>query len=96
MKVEERDVKLVIANKNIVGNKLANPLYNERGIMFLNSGNVITENVLRQLKKMCITSVYIEDGNDEMALQEVIPTEVKVRNIKLIKQVFNDAKRMIL
>jgi HD-GYP domain-containing protein (c-di-GMP phosphodiesterase class II) len=83
-------MKLVRINDNLVGQTLANNIYTENGVMFLNKGSKISENMISRLKKMNIYSVYIEDGNDEISLQEVIPTTVKLQAIKHLKEIFDE------
>lgn len=85
-------MKLVLANDNLVGEVLANPIYTENGIMFLNKGNKISETVISRLKRMGIATIYVEDGNDEIALQEVLPTPFKLQSLKLLKEVFQEIK----
>lgn len=89
-------MKLVLANDNLVGELLANPIYTENGMMFLNKGNRISETVLSRLKKMGVTTIYVEDGNDEINLQEVLPTPSKLLSLKLLKEVFEEIKKKIV
>lgn len=86
-------MKLILINDNLIGEVLANPIYTENGVMFLNKGSKITENVISRLKRMGIITVYIEDGNDEINLQDVLPTPIKLQAIKSLKQVFDEIKK---
>jgi HD-GYP domain-containing protein (c-di-GMP phosphodiesterase class II) len=86
-------VKLVLANNSLVGKVLANPIYTENGTLFFNKGNVITETVVSRLKKMGVATLYIEDGNDEFNLQEVLPAPIKLKAVKLLKEVFDEIKK---
>ena len=86
-------MKLVLANDKLIGKVLANPIYTEYGMMFLNKGNTINETVISRLKKMGITTIYIEDGNDEITLQEVIPTPIKLKSLNLLKELFEEIKK---
>lgn len=86
-------MKLVLANNNLVGEILANPIYTENGMMFLNKGNKINKTVISRLKKMGVTTIYVEDGNDEINLQEVLSTPVKIQYLKLLKEVFEEIKK---
>lgn len=85
-------MKLVIVNEKLVDEVLANPIYTENGILFANKGNTISSAVIKRLKNMGITTIYIEDGNDEITLQEVLPTPVKLQILKSLKQVFKEAQ----
>lgn len=85
-------MKLVVVNEKLVGDTLANPIYTENGMMFLNKGNKINGTLIKRLKKMGIITIYIEDGIDEISLQEILPTPVKLRVVKLLKEVFKEVK----
>lgn len=85
-------MKLVLANDNLIGEFLASPIYTENGMMFLSKGSKIGETAISRLKKMGVTTIYVEDGNDAINLQEVLPTEVKFQSLKLLKEVFEEIK----
>lgn len=42
---------------------------------------------------MGITTIYIEDGNDEIDLQEVLPTPIKLKSLIALKEVFEEIKK---
>ncbi|ADL53939.1 HD-GYP domain-containing protein [Clostridium cellulovorans] len=86
-------MKLVLLNKNLVNKTLANSIYTENGVMFVSKGNIITDSCITKLKRMGFTTVYIEDGNDEVTLQEVLEAPIKLHAIKVLKQIFDDTKR---
>lgn len=86
-------MKLVLTSDKLIGKVLANPIYTESGIMFLNKGNKISENVVSRLKKMNVTTLYIEDGNDDITLQEVLPTPIKLQAIKALKEIFDEVQK---
>ncbi|MDP4144019.1 MAG: HD domain-containing protein [Bacillota bacterium] len=85
-------MKLVVVSEKLIGNILANSIYTESGVMFLNKGNKINDTVIKRLKKMCITTIYIEDGNDDITLQEVLPTPIKLQVLKSLKLLFKEVK----
>ncbi|MBE6066713.1 MAG: HD domain-containing protein [Clostridium lundense] len=85
-------MKLVIVNEKLVDKVLGNPIYTENGMLFANKGNTISSAVIKRLKSMGITTIYIEDGNDEITLQEVLPTQVKLQILKSLKQIFKEAQ----
>lgn len=86
-------MKLVLTNDNLIDNILANPIYTENGTMFLNKGNKISKSAISRLKKMGVTTIYIEDGNDEINLQEALPTLIKLHVIKSLKEIFDEVKK---
>jgi len=86
-------MKLVMVNKNLIGEVLANPIYAENEVMILNKGNKITDGVISRLKRMGVTTVYIEDGDDEFNLQEVLPSPIKFNAIKGLKEIFDEVQK---
>lgn len=85
-------MKLVLVNEKLIGEVLANPIYTENGALFFNRGNQISERVITNLRKMGIAAIYVEDGNDEITLQEVLPTPIKIQIIQLLKEIFKEIK----
>lgn len=85
-------MKLVVVKENLVGEVLANPIYTENGILFLNKGNEISQKLIMKLKHMGVNTIYIEDGNDEITLQEMLPTPVKLQIISSLKKIFQEIK----
>jgi HD-GYP domain-containing protein (c-di-GMP phosphodiesterase class II) len=85
-------MKLVLASDKLIGEVLANPIYTESGIMYLNRGNNITSRAISMLKKTGVATVYIEDGNDEFDLQEVLATPAKFEAVKSLKAIYEEAK----
>lgn len=85
-------MRLSVVSKKLVGEKLSVPIYTEKGLMFLNRGNNITESLIPRLKKMGINTIYIEDDNDDITLQEVLPTPIKIQCIQSLVDIFNEAK----
>lgn len=86
-------MKLVMVSDKLVGQVLANSIYTENGIMFLNRGNQLNEATLKRIKKMGISSVYIEDENDQIKLQEVLETSIKLKVLKSIRELFEATKK---
>jgi HD-GYP domain-containing protein (c-di-GMP phosphodiesterase class II) len=86
-------MRLALATNILIGETLANPIYTEYGMMFINKGNKINETILSRLKKMGITTIYIEDGNDDITLQEVLPTPSKLKLIISLKELFEEVKK---
>jgi HD-GYP domain-containing protein (c-di-GMP phosphodiesterase class II) len=76
----------------LIGEVLANPIYTENGALYLNKGNQISDRVITNLKKMGVSTIYVEDGNDEITLQEVLPTPIKIQIIQLLKETFKEIK----
>ncbi|WP_160672037.1 HD domain-containing protein [Clostridium sp. C8-1-8] len=86
-------MKLVLTNDKLIGQILGNPIYTESGTMFVNRGNKITDRAIALLRKMGIITIYIEDGNDDFNLQEVLEAPVKLNAIKVLKQIFEEVKK---
>jgi hypothetical protein len=49
--------------------------------MFLNKGSILTRHN-NKIKKMGINTLYVEDQNDEITLQELLPTTVRLFVLK--------------
>lgn len=86
-------MKLVLLNRNLVGKVLANSIYTENGVMFVSKGNVINDSCISKLKKMGFTTVYIEDGNDDITLQEVLDAPIKLHAIRVLKEIFDEVQK---
>lgn len=85
-------MKLVILNGKLVGEKLGSSIYTEDGVMFLRKESILTESIIKRLNKIGINSVYIDDGNSEVTLQEVLPTTMRLGIVKALKSVFEETK----
>lgn len=86
-------MKLVLTNDKLVGEFLAHPIYTENGVMFMNKGLKISKSAISKLKAMGVITIYIEDGNDEITLQEVLPAQIKLQVIKSLKEIFDEIKK---
>jgi HD-GYP domain-containing protein (c-di-GMP phosphodiesterase class II) len=86
-------MKLVVVSEKLIGEKLANNIYTENGILFIRKGNDLTEGAIKRLLKMGIVTVYVEDGNTEVNLQEVLETSFKLQMLKALKDLFDEAKK---
>lgn len=85
-------MRLVIVNDKLIGRELAYSIYTESGVLFMAKGNLLTDFAIKRLRKMGIVTVYIEDGNEDMTLQETLPTQIKLRILKSIREVFEEIK----
>lgn len=85
-------MKLVVINDKLIGEALSIPIYNTNGILYMNRGLVLDTASISRIKKMGISTLYIEDGNDECSLQEVISPINKIKFIKTLNEEFNKIK----
>lgn len=85
-------MKLVILNTKLVGERLGSSIYTEDGVMVLRKGSVFSESIIKRLRGIGINTVYIDDGNDGITLQEVIPTQIRMGLIKSLKALFDEVK----
>lgn len=81
-------VKLMVLSDKAIGATLASSIYNSNGMLFMNRGILITDKTLFHLKKIGISTIYIEDGNSEVNLQEVLEPSIKIQIIKSLKAEF--------
>ena len=85
-------MKLTIVSDNVIGSQLAVPIYNGDGILAINSGMNITDKVVNYIKRLGINTIYIHDGFDEITLQDVIDSGIRLSLLKTLKAEFNSIK----
>lgn len=85
-------MRIVTVNEGIIGEKLAHPVYNENGMLYINNGIEIKESTLRNIKKIGITTVYIEDDNP-IVLEETLETRKHLSLVKILKEEFKSIKK---
>lgn len=86
-------MKLTVLSDKLLGEKLAVPIYNANGNLFLNRGTNITQIALKHLKNIGISTIYIEDTNSEVDLVEVLPSHIRVKVFKKLKYEFISIKK---
>jgi hypothetical protein len=86
-------MKLVVINDKLIGQSLAVPIYNTNGMLYMNKGLVLDTISINRIKKLGITTLYIEDGNDGCVLQEVIEPIQKINYIKMLNNEFLHIKK---
>lgn len=86
-------MKLVILNNKLVGETLGSSIYTEDGVMFLRKGSILSDSIIKRFSKIGINTIYIDDGNDDITLQEVIPTTIRLGLLKSIRSVFEEVKK---
>lgn len=83
----------MILNNKLVGEILGSSIYTEDGVMFLRQGSTLSQSIIKRLSNIGINTIYIDDGNDNITLQEVIPTTVKLGLLKSIRAIFEEIKK---
>lgn len=83
-------MKLVILSNKLVGEKLGSSIYTEDGVMFLKKGSNLSELTIKRLRNIGMRTIYIDDGNDQVTLQEIIPTTIRLGFTKLLREVFEE------
>ncbi|WP_236897271.1 HD-GYP domain-containing protein [Clostridium beijerinckii] len=86
-------MRLVILNEKAMGKELAVPIYTQSGMIYLNKGAKINERNIEQIKKIGINTVYIDDGINDVTLQEIYDAPLRLKAIKELKNVFDECKR---
>ena len=82
-------MKLAVVNEKLIGKELATAIYTPLGILCLNKGALITDNDIKYLKRMNIPTVYINDNNNEIVLQEVINLQTRIKLMSKLKIEFD-------
>lgn len=86
-------MRLTVLNEKAIGKELAVPIYTQTGMIYLNKGLKFSERSVEQVKKIGINTVYIEDGINDVTLQEVYDTPLRLKAIKDLNSVFEDCKK---
>lgn len=86
-------MRLCVLNEKLIGKKLAVPIYNQAGIIYLNNGLIFSEKSINQIKRLGINTVYIGDDTDDVTLQEIYDTPLRLNAINTLNSVFNDCKK---
>jgi|GEM_PF-1652825 len=78
-------MKKIALNEVMVGMKIARDVNSPRGMVLVRKGATLTEGVIKQLERYDITSVSIEDIEDEKGV-EIDPKELEKRKMDQIEQ----------
>ncbi|MCD6569617.1 MAG: hypothetical protein J7L53_02825 [Deltaproteobacteria bacterium] len=78
-------MKKIALNEVMVGMKIARDVSNPRGMVLVRKGATLTEGVIKQLERYDITSVLIEDIEDEKGAV-LDPKELEKRKMEQIEQ----------
>jgi HD-GYP domain-containing protein (c-di-GMP phosphodiesterase class II) len=81
-------MRFAVLNESLIGYELAVPVYNDNGMIYLNSGVTLNEKFINLIRKLGLNTVYINDSNNEIILQEVLDSSVKLRLAKSLKGEF--------
>jgi HD-GYP domain-containing protein (c-di-GMP phosphodiesterase class II) len=93
--MERVKMKLTVLNEKVIGKDLAVPIYTQSGMIYLNSGTTISERNIEQIKKIGINTIYIDDGINEVTLQEIYDTPLRLKTVKDLKDIFGSCKKKI-
>lgn len=86
-------MRFAVLNDGLIGYELAVPVYNDNGMIYLNSGVTLNEKFINLIKRLGLNTVYINDSNNDITLQEVIDSSVKLRLSKSLKGEFEKIKK---
>lgn len=86
-------MRLTVLNEKVIGEELAVPIYTQTGMIYLNKGSIFSERSIEQIKKIGINTVYVEDGINDVKLQEIYDTRLKLKAIKDLQSVFDDCQK---
>lgn len=86
-------MRFALLSDVLAGRELAVPIYNDNGMIFINKGVILTEKYIKSIRKIGVSSIYVEDGNEETSLQEVLNSGIKLRLAKVLKNEFEKVKK---
>lgn len=81
-------MRLSIVNHKLDQKILSLPIYNLNGTMYMNKGMKLNSTILDRIRALGINMVYIEDGDDKVALQETLDYNTKTSALRMLKQEF--------
>jgi putative nucleotidyltransferase with HDIG domain len=83
-------MRLVATARCIPGMELAKPIFNEKGMVLLGRGVVLTQRMIDNLRQHQIPVLYIQDkATADIELNDVISHEVRVEAMNSIQTVFS-------
>lgn len=85
-------MKLTILNDKLDGKIIDVPIYTAEGTTLLNRGAKLTLRKIEYLKKNGINTVYMDDGKDDLELQETLNSKDRVQLVKALSKIFNSVK----
>lgn len=86
-------MRLTLVNEKIIGEKVANPIYSSNGMLQVSKGALISEKILSYIRKIGMSTLYIEDGNNSIQLEEVLESSIQMKLIKSLKEEFKAVKK---
>lgn len=86
-------MRFALLSDALAGRELAVPIYNDNGMIFVNKGVILTEKYIKSIRKIGVSTIYVEDGNEETSLQEVLNSGIKLRLAKVLKNEFEKVKK---
>lgn len=81
-------MRLTVLSSKVSGKILAAPIYTKFGNIYMNKGVAFTDKAIYRLIKAGIRLVYIDDGVNEVILEEILDTRTKFKLITELKGIF--------
>lgn len=86
-------MRLVIISNNIIGKKLEIPIYNAKGMLYLNKGIELQQKHIKNIKALGINTVYIQDDHHQVELQEILESKIRLELTQTLKKEFENIKK---
>lgn len=86
-------MRLVILSNNIIGKKLEVPIYNAKGMLYLNKGIELQQKHVKNIKTLGINTVYIQDDHHQVELQEILESKIRLEITQTLKKEFENIKK---
>lgn len=74
---------------------LGKTIYDNNGVIMLKRGALLSEVAIKNIEKLNIWSVYIEDEYSEEEIEDVIKPELRQKCVSYIKESFNNIERIM-
>jgi putative nucleotidyltransferase with HDIG domain len=93
--LSDDEIRAILAavDDKLIGQKISMPVYMPNGLILLNEGATISGNGIKKMKDMGINTVYIKDENDNIVIEEVLPTQIRLSINRQLEEVFNDVSK---
>lgn len=86
-------MRLTILSPNLIGEKLAINIYSSNRVLLAKSGAKINQALFKRLTELYINTVYIEDENTDIIVENVLSPIIKMELIVQLSQVFTNLKK---
>ncbi|MBX6394193.1 MAG: HD-GYP domain-containing protein [Alicyclobacillaceae bacterium] len=83
-------MRLTSVNRVVPGQKLARPVYDDKGRILVGVGVPLTETMIHRLKELGVYALYIEDPRTaDVVVGDPLPPELRLRALEIVREVMS-------